>query len=133
MTAEIKNTQFRNLDVGVESISRWRIEDEAHLPETGPYAPAYLPVRRPLDDVLRRPTLDERLPELLQPATIDADLMQPAQLMEARIDAHTLLSDFAARSSGAQKAAFERAVALFDRNALLEEEVRASLAALFRG
>ncbi|MGV6872697.1 type III secretion apparatus assembly protein SctX [Pseudochelatococcus sp. B33] len=126
-------SEIKNLDIGVESISRWRIEDEAHLPEGGALAPAYLPVYRPLHDVLHRPTLDERLPELLQPATIDAELLQPAQLMEARIDTRTLLSEFAARSSGAQKATFDRAVALIDRNELLDEEVRASVAALYRG
>lgn len=136
MVSEIKpepSPDIKNLDVGVESISRWRIGDEMHLPDSGPYAPAYLPVYRPLHDVLHRPTLDERLPELLQPATIDAELLQPAQFMEARIDARTLLSEFAARSSGAQKAIFDRAVGLIDRNELLDEEVRASLAALYRG
>lgn len=126
-------SEIKNLNIGVESISRWRIEDEAHLPETGAYAPAYLPVYRPLHEVLHRPTLDERLPDLLQPETVDAELMQPAQLTEARIDARTLLSGFAAHAAGAQKAVFDRAVALIDRNELLDEEVRQALAALYRG
>lgn len=126
-------SEIKNLDIGIESISRWRVEDEAHLPEGGPYAPTYVPVYRPLHDVLHRPTLNERLPDLLQPAAIDPDLTQPAQLAETRVDARTLLAGFAARAAGEHKATFDRALALIDRNELLDEEVRASLAALYRG
>lgn len=126
-------SEIKNLDVGVESISRWRIEDEAHLPESGPYAPTYLPLYRPLNEVLHRPTLDERLSELLQPGTIDPDLLQPALFTETRIDVLTLMRKFEAHYSGAQKAVLERAIALIERNELLDEEVSAALAALYRG
>lgn len=133
MVSEIKNSHARPPVAGLESISRWRIDDETHLPDSGPHTPAYLPLNRPLHDVLHRPTLNERLPDLLQPETIAAELMQPAQFAEARIDAETLLRAYAARSSGPQKAVFDRAIALIHRNELLDDEVRASLAELYRG
>lgn len=126
-------SHIKELDVGLELISRWRVDDDLHLPEGGPRAPTYFPVNRPLHDVLNRPTLDERLPDLLQPATIDPDLTQPAMLMEVRVDTRTLLADFASRANGLQKATLERALSLIDQNELLDEEVRASLATLYRG
>lgn len=127
------SSNIKELNIGVESISRWRIDDDTHLPEGGRRAPAYLPVNRPMHDVLHRPTLNERLPDLLQPATIDPDLTEPSVLMEARIDTRTLIALYASQATGLQKATLERALALIDHNELLDEEVRASLATLYRG
>ena len=45
---------------------------------------------RPLDDILRRPSLDERLPRLLQPEMLDPDLLDPATLSDTRITARRL-------------------------------------------
>lgn len=125
--------RIKNLDTGIESISRWRVDDEFHLPDEPGQAAAYLPVYRPLHEVLNRPTLDERLPDLLQPAAVDPELMEPARLADARVDVRTLLAQHAAAAGGARKTAFERALDLIDRDLLLDSEVRASLAALFRG
>ena len=70
------------------------------MPKEGPVAPAFLPLHRPLHEILHRPSLDERLPNLLQPATVDPELMEPAKLTEARIDARSLLHEHARHSSG---------------------------------
>lgn len=67
--------RVENLGVGVESVSLWQVEDEVHLPKEGGLAPTFLPQYRPLDDILRRPSLDERLPRLLQPEMLDPDLL----------------------------------------------------------
>lgn len=127
------SSNIKELNIGVESISRWRIDDDTHLPEGSQRAPTYIPLNRPLHDVLHRPTLNERLPDLLQPATIDPELTEPSILMEARVDTRTLIALNASQASGIQKATLERALALIDHNELLDEEVRASLATLYRG
>lgn len=126
------SSNIKELNIGVESISRWRIDDDTHLPKEGRRAPGYIPLNRPLHDVLHRPTLNERLPDLLQPETIDPDLTAPAVLAETQVDVRTLLAHFASHTTGLQKATLERALALIDHNELLDEEVRASLATLYR-
>ena len=76
--------RVRNLNIGVESISRWQVEDEVHLPKETGLRPGFLPLYRPLDEILRRPSLDERLPGLLQPELLDPDLLEPATLTDVR-------------------------------------------------
>jgi hypothetical protein len=125
--------RIKDLNIGVESITRWRVDDEVHLPKEGTVAPAFLPVYRPLDTILRRPSLDERLPDLLAPATVDPDLLEPAKLTEARIDARSLLTDHARRSAGPKRTLFQRAADLLDDDVSLDDEVRAALAMLLRG
>jgi hypothetical protein len=125
--------RIKSLDIGVESISRWRVDDEIHLPKEGPLAPVFLPVYRPLHDILHRPSLDERLPNLLQPTTVDPELMEPAKLTEARIDSRSLLTDHARRATGHKRLLLERAAALLDDDVSLDDEVRAALAMLLRG
>ena len=125
--------RIRPLDIGVESITRWQREDEVHLPKEGPLAPTFLPLYRALDEILRRPSLDERLPRLLQPSTLDPNLLEPAAMTEARLDARTLIADHARRASGRRRQVFEEAALLLDDDANLDDEVRAALAMLLRG
>ncbi|MGI6246723.1 MAG: hypothetical protein ACOYJQ_13265 [Pseudochelatococcus sp.] len=125
--------RVEDLDIGIESISRWRVRDEFHLPQEPVGAPAWKPAYRPLHDVLHRPTLDERLPDLLQPATVAPELMAPAGLADTRLDVRTLLAAHIALSDGPRRAVLEQALDLIDGNLLLDAEVRASLAALYRG
>jgi hypothetical protein len=125
--------RIRSLDVGVEAISRFLVEDDVHLPEDKGLRPAFLPVARPLDDVLKRPSLDERLPQLLQPDYLDSDLLEPATLTSARLATCQVLAECARRESGSRRKALELATAYLDDTAHLDDEVRRSLAALLRG
>ena len=125
--------RIRSLDVGLESISRWRADDEVHLPKEGPLAPVFLPQYRPLDEIIRRPSLDERLPRLLQPATVDPTLLEPARLTEARADARSLLTDYAKRSTGEERGLFQEAADLLADDVALDDEIRSALATLLRG
>ena len=125
--------RIKRLDIGLESITNWRVEDEVHLPKEGPIAPVFLPLYRPLQEIIHRPSLDERLPSLLQPTTVDPELLEPSKLTEARVDARSLLSEHARRSSGAERATFQEAASLLDDGVVLDDEIRSALAALLRG
>ena len=88
--------KIRNLDIGVESITRWQIDDEIHLPKDRGLAPTFLPLYRPLDEILRRPSLDERLPALMQPESLDPDAQGNLTVTVAQ--ATTVATDVEARA-----------------------------------
>jgi hypothetical protein len=125
--------RIRALDIGVESISRWQQRDEIHLPPDRGLRPTFLPLYRPLDEILNRPSLDERLPRLLQPEFLDPDLLEPATLTQVRIDTQRVLAAKARRESGSRKHVLETAAGYLDDAVSLDDEVRRSLAALLRG
>jgi hypothetical protein len=125
--------RIRSLDVGVEAITRFHVEDDVHLPEDKGLRPAFLPMVRPLDEVLRRPSLDERLPQLLQPEYLDSDMLEPATLTDVRLATRHFLAECAKRETGVRRQALETAAAYLDNAAHLDDEVRRSLAALLRG
>lgn len=125
--------KVRNLDVGVESVSRWQVRDEVHLPEKGPLKPTFLPRHRPLDEILRRPSLDERLPRLLEPATLDPDLLSPAVMTQVRMETQALFLAQARRETGRKRDILEAAADLLDEDVVLDDEVRRALGALLRG
>ncbi|KPL52107.1 MULTISPECIES: hypothetical protein [Hyphomicrobiales] len=125
--------RIRYLDRGVESISVWQEQDEVHLPKEGGLAPAFLPQYRALDEITRRPSLDERLPRLLQPDFLDPDLLDPATLTDTRIAVRDQFIAEAARSSGRRKAVLELAASHLEDSVAMDEEVRRSLAVLLRG
>lgn len=125
--------KIRNLDIGVESITRWQAEDEIHLPKGGGRAPAFLPLYRPLDEILRRPSLDERLPALMQPETLDPDLLQPAALTAAREGARMMFAAAAASETGRRRDLFDMAASYLDQDIELDDDVRTALAALLQG
>jgi hypothetical protein len=131
--------RVRSLDVGVERITQWEIGDEFHLPPEGKSAPAFLPQLRPLDEVLRRPSLDERLPDLLQPTDIDPELLEPAALTETRRELARLFGKASASArarggdAGKTSEVLGRASWLLQTDDGLDAEVRAALAALLRG
>lgn len=125
--------RIRNLDVGLERITQWEIGDEFHLPVEGKAAPAFLPQYRPLDEVLRRPSLDERLPDLLQPAELDPGLLDPAALTTTRQDLMTLFNRSARDARGKAAETLDKAARLMEADDGLDAEVRAALAALLRG
>jgi hypothetical protein len=101
--------KIRPLDVGLEAITHWQIEDEVHLPQERGAPPIFLPIDRPLDAILRRPSLDERLPALMQPESIDPGLLQPAALAAARQAACARFSEAARRHVGRKRDLFRAA------------------------
>ncbi len=126
--------RIRPFDIGVESIGQWQEADEVHLPKDGSLPQVFLPEWRPLDAILRRPSIDERLPGLLAPSTLDPDLLNPGLLSETRLE---MKSFFLSRSEsesrvGARKI-FAAAAALLDNDATLDHEVRSALAILLKG
>jgi hypothetical protein len=125
--------RIRNLDVGLERITQWEVGDEFHLPVEGKPAPAFLPQYRPLDEVLRRPSLDERLPDLLQPTDLDPGLLDPAALTAARQDLAVLFRRNARDGHGKAAETLDKAARLLDADDGLDTEIRAALAALLRG
>ncbi|MBR0988381.1 hypothetical protein [Bradyrhizobium liaoningense] len=125
--------RIRSLEVGLETISRYQVADDVHLPKEKGLRPVFLPVSQPLDDVLKRPSLDERLPALLQPRFLDPDLLEPATLVDIRLQAQELIAASAKRETGSRKELLERAATCLEDENGLDEEVRRALAALLRG
>jgi hypothetical protein len=125
--------KIRSFDVGLESISRWEFEHEIHLPRDGALSPTFLPIYRPLEDILRRPSLDERLPDLLRPDMLDADLLQPAAMTMARMDAASSFGRAARRQHGRRREILEAASSLLEEDIDLDEDVGRALATLLRG
>jgi hypothetical protein len=125
--------RIRPLDIGVESVGEFQRGDDVHLPKDGAPAQPFLPQYRPLDEILRRPSLEERLPALLQPTLLDPDLLQPAVLTDTRLQARDLFLRQSERENDGRRTLFETAAAVLDDNVSLDREVRTALAALLRG
>lgn len=127
--------RIKGLDIGVESVTRWQVEDEVHLPTEGPAAPSFLPEYRALDSILSRPSLDERLPDLLQPTGLDPDLLEPSALTDLRAELQGLFSRRVATPglSPDDRALFSGAADLLGADSAMDDEVRAALAMLLRG
>jgi hypothetical protein len=124
---------IKPLDVGVERVTRWQADDEIHLPREGSLQPQFLPEARALDEILQRPSLDERLPRLLQPASLTPELLQPHVLAAARQGAIAAFLRRAKQETGERRDALEAAARLVLEESARDEEVRAALAALLRG
>jgi hypothetical protein len=125
--------KVKSFDIGLESITRVGFGEDVHLPKEGPIGPTFLPQIRPLDDVLHRPSLDERLPQLLQPLSLDAELLEPSVLAAARLSARELFADAARHSAGHRRRVLDQAALFLEDDVALDEEVRTALAALLRG
>ena len=125
--------KIRPLDIGLEAITRWQADDEIHLPRETALAPTFLPVHRPLDAILRRPSLDERLSALMQPEILDPDLIQPAALSEARRAAKARFAESARRHTGRKRDLLQAASELLESDIALDEAVYEALSALLRG
>ncbi len=125
--------RIRNLDVGVERITRWNIGDDLHLPTEGTTLPVFLPQQPALDEVLRRPSLDERLPDILQPTNLDPDLLDPSTMSQTRSELQQIFAQGAAGHDGETAGLFRSAASLLGADAFLDRETRAALAMLLRG
>jgi hypothetical protein len=125
--------EIKGLDRGIESVSRLRIEDETHLPSDKKLRQPFLPRDRALDEILHRPSLDERLPVLLQPAYLDPDMLEPWVMTRLRQTVRQRFADLARKSSGRRREIFERVVAILHDDEALDDELRTALAALLSG
>jgi Type III secretion system YscX (type_III_YscX) len=125
--------KIRPLNIGLEAVTSWQAEDEIHLPRERGLSPAFLPFHRPLDEILRRPSLDERLTALMEPESLDPDLLMPAALADTRRQARDRFAGAARRHAGRKHDLFKAASALLENDMELDEAVYQALAALFRG
>lgn len=125
--------KIRSFEIGVEAVTQVARGEEAHLPREGALAPAFLPQPQALDAILRRPSLDERLPALLQPEALDPTLLDPASLSEARLLAAAGFAEAAEQATGHARRILARAAVELENAVMLNDEVRAALAALLRG
>lgn len=125
--------RVKQFESGLESISRWQIDDEQHLPKLSRLAPKFLPRTQALDEILARPTLEERLPNLLEPELSDPDLLEPSVMTEARNGARDAFRSAASQTEGARREALREAAAILDQEVTFDEEIRQALAELLKG
>lgn len=125
--------KIRNFNVGVESISRWQRADEVHLPIDGQLTPEFSDEVPLLDQILRPPTLNERLPLLMTPDVLEKKLLEPT-VMAATKDALLTYLTEAARSAGSVSGEiFDAAISDLKNDIGMDAEIRSALVALFRG
>ncbi|WP_378940828.1 hypothetical protein [Mesorhizobium sp. ANAO-SY3R2] len=125
--------RIRNLDIGVERVTRWNLGDDLQLPREGTGLPVFLPQQAALDEVLRRPSLDERLPEVLQPTNLDPGLLDPSVMSQTRTELQQIFAQHAAAHDGETAVLFQSAADLLGVDAFFDRETRAALAMLLRG
>ena len=125
--------RIRPLDTGVEIVTRWQTHDEVHLPVDKGLKPGFLPDPRPLAEVLERPSLDERLPSLLEPRLLDPDLLSPVVLAELRAQLRRMFAEKSRSELGVRAEVMSRAARQLEEDAALDDEVRAALSLLLRG
>lgn len=127
--------RIKSLDVGLEAVTLWQREDEVHLPSEGRAGPTFLPEAQALDAILNRPSLDERLPDLLLPGRLDPDLLEPATLSAVRGELQALFEreSRSATLLPADRDLFAAADRLLSGDTAMDEEVRSALAMLLRG
>ncbi|MEL7390064.1 MAG: hypothetical protein AAFN76_09810 [Pseudomonadota bacterium] len=125
--------KLRKLGGGLAEISRWQIEDEQHLPRDGALIQRFLPQPQALDDILYRPSLDERLPNMLEPDGVDKDLLDPSTLTATRLGALRVFKEASLDANDDARVALEGVAQILTQEVKLDHEIRAALAALFKG
>jgi hypothetical protein len=118
----MRPTRVTRLDIGIAGVDRWRKEDDVHLPEM-----------RPLDAILRPPTLDERLATQLVPRNLSPDLLEPNVLSATRNSLKTRMENRQAGASPQMSAVLARAAALLEQEVALDAEISEALSVLLRG
>ncbi|KZK79799.1 hypothetical protein PsAD13_03964 [Pseudovibrio sp. Ad13] len=122
-----------SITIGVNEVSNWKVEDQVQLPEGKKLAPVFLPEVRPLNEVLYRPTLDERLPSLLLPDLSETDILLPTELSEMRKELQRLFAAAALREQGERQRVLKGVADLLMGDVLLDEDLQAALAMLLQG
>lgn len=122
-----------SITIGVDEVSNWKIEDHVQLPEGKKLAPVFLPEVRPLNEILYRPTLDERLPSLLQPNLSQTDILLPSELSELRKEIQCMFAAAAAREQGEKRRVLKDVASLLMGDVILDEDLQSALAMLLQG
>lgn len=121
------------LNIGVTGVDHWRRTDEVHLPDGKRPSAFFLPETRPLDAILRRETLDERLARDVVPSELSPELLEPPVLTATRISLRDRLAQAAARAGGRAQQEINAGVAQLEQEVELDEEIREAIAALLKG
>ena len=124
--------KIKPFNTGIEGVSNWRRADETHLPTEGQLATEFSAELPLLDEILRPPTLDERLPLLTRPDVLDVALLEPAVMAAARQELMELLRQNRAQAEPGKGPLFEAAIFTLASDFELDAQVRVALAALFR-
>jgi hypothetical protein len=125
--------RIAGLHIGLTEINEWRARDDQHLPEGGRTRPAFFPEIRPLDAILRRETLDERLAADVVPDELNPELLLPAVLGQVRKSLKSRLEQAALLANRRARAEIMAGAALLETEVALDEEIREALSALLRG
>lgn len=128
----MESGRIRPLNTGLTDIARWRESDEVHLPVARTLGLPFMPELRPLDAILRRETLEERLAGLVLPNRISASLAEPGALRRAREAMIERFRQARARSLPRDADSLDAASRLLERETELDDEVQTALAALLR-
>lgn len=120
------------INAGIADIRRWRDSDEVHLPPGSMIRTPYVPEQRPLDAILRRETLEERLAGFIVPSQLSPELGEVGAIRAAREALQSRFRSFARRANGRGATALEAAASLLDHERALDDEVQIALAALLR-
>ncbi len=123
----------QQMDIGIARISRWQIDDEQHLPRDGVLTQRFLPEAQSLNQILMRPSLDERLTSWLEPKSVDGELLDPSVLSESCLGALEVFHSASRIAEGDTKIALQRVVELLTNEVNLNHEIRTALAALLQG
>jgi len=125
--------KVRNFNIGVESITRWQRTDEVHLPIEGQLNPEFSDEVPLLDQMLRPPTLNERLPLMMAPDDLERRLLEPTVMSATK---ETLLNTLVheARIAGSVAGEiYDAAIIDLKNDIRMDDEIRSALVALFRG
>ena len=122
-----------NLNVGLTGVDRWTKQDDVHLPEETRAHPLFLPEPRPLDQILKRETLDERLARDVVPSSLTKELLEPSVLTATRKKLAERLLEAGMRAPDIARDRILAGAALLDEEVAMDSEVQEALAALLRG
>lgn len=120
------------LNTGLADIRNWRESDEVHLPIGQTPRIPFLPEQRPLDVILRRQTLEERLVHVLVPDQITPELGEPGAIARTREEMRATFARLAALALPGTGAILHSATDLLTHETFLDEEIQTALAALLR-
>lgn len=120
------------INAGISDVSRWREADEVHLPPGNTIRVPFLPEQRPLDAILRRETLEERLAGFVVPENLSPALGEPGAIRRAREQIHARFRAMAQRTGPHGARILKQAADLLEYENALDDEVQMALAALLR-
>lgn len=121
--------RINKLDIGLETVSHWREIDDVHLPGGHHLPPAFVPVQSDLDEILARPSLDQRLVILMQPQSLDPELLDASVLSRTRRDVREY---FEGSRSPYGQPVLDGVLDILANEIALDEEVGSALTALMR-